>query len=177
VSLRAPIVATALAGLALGAPDFIQTIRDNIVAPQQPSEAKVFAQAPDLWTAARRHAAPVARIANNPLFLKDLTPWPVNISWALLSNRSSCFAGREMAVPFAPLPPARRAEIDAEFLRVFDGNGTPNDVQDLAMKYGCDVIVLVPQDKAWEQDPFAAGSNYRLAEERNGRWRIYVRRK
>ena len=45
------------------------------------------------------------------------------------------------------------------------------------MKYGCDVIVLVPQDKAWEQDPFAAGSNYRLAEERNGRWRIYVRRK
>ncbi len=108
---------------------------------------------------------------------KDLTPWPVNISWALLSNRSSCFAGREMAIPFAPLSPQLRSQVDAEFLRVFDGNGTPNDVQDLAMKYGCDVIVLVPQDKAWEQDPFAAGSNYRLAEERNGRWRIYVRRK
>jgi hypothetical protein len=177
VSLRAPIVATALAGLALGAPDFIQTIRDNIVAPQQPSEAKVFAQAPDLWTAARRHAAPVARIANNPLFLKDLTPWPVNISWAILSNRSSCFAGREMAIPFAPLSPDLRSQVDAEFLRVFDGNGTQSDVHDLATKYGCDVVVLVPQDKAWDEDPFAAGPDYRLAEARDGRWRIYVRRK
>ena len=45
-------------------------------------------------------------IANNPLFLKDLTPWPVNISWALLANRSSCFAGREMAIAFAPLSPS-----------------------------------------------------------------------
>ncbi len=96
VSLRAPIVATALAGIALSMPDFIQTIHDNILSPQQPPDAKVFAQTPDLWAAARRHAAPAARIANNPLFLKDLTPWPVNISWALLSNRSSCFAGREI---------------------------------------------------------------------------------
>jgi hypothetical protein len=177
VSLRAPIVATMLAGLALSVPDFIQTIRDNIVAPRQPPDAKVFAQAPDLWAAARRHAAPAARIANNPLFLKDLTPWPVNISWALLSNRSSCFAGREMAIPFAPLSPELRSQVDAEFLRVFDGEGSPTDVQDLATKYGCDVVVLVPQDKAWNQDPFAGGPDYRLAEALDGRWRIYVRRK
>jgi hypothetical protein len=177
VSLRAPLVATALAGLALGVPDFIQTIRDNIVAPQQPPDAEVFAQAPDLWTAARRHAAPAARIANNPLFLNDLTPWPVNISWALLSNRSSCFAGREMAIPFAPLSPKLRSQVDAEFLRVFNGNGTQSDVHDLATKYGCDVVVLVPQDKAWDQDPFAASPDYRLAEALDGRWRIYVRRK
>jgi hypothetical protein len=176
VSLRAPIVATMLAGLALSAPDFIQTIRDNIVAPRQPPDAKVFAQAPDLWAAARRHAAPAARIANNPLFLKDLTPWPVNISWALLSNRSSCFAGREMAIPFAPLSPELRSQIDTEFLRVFDGEGTPRGVQDLARKYGCEVVVLVPQDKAWDQDPFAASADYRLAETREGRWRIYVRK-
>ena len=120
---------------------------------------------------------PAARVANNPRFLADLTPWPVNISWALLADRSSCFAGREMAIAFAPLPPERRAEIDAEFLRVFDGEGTPNDVHDLATKYGCDVVVLVPQDKAWDHDPFAAGPDYRLAEAREGRWRIYVREK
>jgi hypothetical protein len=163
--------------LALSVPDFIQTIHDNILSPQRPPDANVFAQAPDLWAAARRHAPPVARIANNPLFLKDLSPWPVNISWALLSNRSSCFAGREMAIPFAPLSPERRSLIDAEFIRVFDGKGTPSDVQDLATKYGCDVVVLAPQDKAWDQDPFAAGPDYRLAEARDGRWRIYVRRK
>ena len=112
-SLRAPIVAAALAGLVLSVPDFILTMRDNIVAPQQPPDAKVFAEAPNLWVAVRRHAGPAARIANNPHFLADLTPWPANISWALLANRSSCFAGREMAIAFAPLPREQRAEIDA----------------------------------------------------------------
>ena len=176
-SLRAPIMAAALAGLVLSVPDFILTMRDNIVAPHQPPDAKVFAEAPDLWAAVRRHAGPAARIANNPDFLADLTPWPVNISWALLANRSSCFAGREMAIAFAPLPRERRAQIDAEFVRVFDGHGTSNDVHDLATKYGCDVVVLVPQDRAWDHDPFAAGPDYRLAETREGRWRIYVREK
>ena len=76
-----------------------------------------------------------------------------------------------------PLPPARRAEIDAQFLRVFDGQGKSSNVHDLATKYGCDVILLAPQDKTWEQDPFAAGPDYRLAEAREGRWRIYVRTK
>jgi hypothetical protein len=46
----------------------------------------------------------------------------------------------------------------------------------LATKYGCDVILLAPQDKTWEQDPFAC-PDYRLAEAREGRWRIYVRTK
>jgi hypothetical protein len=27
-----------------------------------------------LWAAVRRHAAPAERIANNPIFLKDLSP-------------------------------------------------------------------------------------------------------
>jgi hypothetical protein len=175
--LRAPIMAAALVGLALSAPDTIQTVRDNIVAPREPPDAKVFAQAPSLWAAAREHTAPAARIANNPRFLADLTPWPVNISWALLADRSSCFAGREMATAFVPLPPARRSEIDAEFQRVFDGRGTPNDVHDLATTYACDVVLVVPQDQAWDHDPFAAGPDYRLAEEREGRWRIYVRKK
>ena len=176
-TLRAPIMAAALAGLALSATDFVQTMRDNIVAPYGPPDAKIFAASPDLWAAVRRHAGPAARVANNPYFLADLTPWPVNISWALLADRSSCFAGLEMAIAFAPLPPDRRSETDAEFLRVFDGRPAPDDVHDLATKYGCDVVVLVPQDKAWDRDPFAAGPDYRLAETREGRWRIYVRGK
>ena len=54
VPRHAAIVATALAGLALSVPDFIQTIRDNIVAPRQPPDAIVFAQSPDFWAAVRR---------------------------------------------------------------------------------------------------------------------------
>jgi len=45
----------------------------------------------------------------------------------------------------------------------------------LVTKYGCEVVVLVPQDKAWDDDPFAASPDYRLAEVRDGRWRIYVK--
>jgi hypothetical protein len=177
VPRHAAITATAIVGLTLSLPDFVQTIRDNIIATPEPRDAKVFAQAPDLWSAARRYAAPAARVANNPLYLQDLTPWPVNISWALLANRSSCFASGEMALAFAPLSPERREAINAQFLRVFGGEGTPNDVGDMASTYGCDVVVVVPQDKAWDRDPFAGSTEYQLAEARDGRWRIYVRAK
>ena len=177
VPRRAAIVATALAGLALSLPDFIQTLHDNIIATPQPPDAKVFAQTPELWAAMRRHTAPAARVANNPLFLRDLTPWPVNISWALLADRSSCFAGREMALAFAPLSPERREAINAQFIRVFGGAATAADVHDMATKYHCDVVVIVPQDKAWDDDPFTAAPDYHLAETRDGRWRIYVRAK
>ena len=176
VPRRAAIGATALIGLALSVPDFAQTIHDNIISPQPPPDAKLFAQAPEVWAAARRYTAPSARIANNPLYLQDLTPWPANISWAVLANRSSCFAGREMALAFAPLSAERRSQVNATFLRVFAGEGTMDDIHDLATRYGCDVVVLLPQDKAWDRDPFAAVPDYRLAEARDGRWQIYVRR-
>ena len=171
---RAAIVATALTGLLLSLPDTAALIRSNIVGEPRPS-GKILAQTPELWDAVRRYAAPGARVANNPLFLADVTAWPVNISWALLADRSSCFAGPELAVAFAPLPALRREAIDTQFIRVFAGEGTAADVSDMAKQYGCDVVVVVPQDKAWNNDPFAASADYRLAENRDDRWRIYVR--
>jgi hypothetical protein len=173
--LRALIAATALGGLLLSLPDLGWMIRSN-VAGTPAADAQVFAQAPELWTAVRRYAEPAARVANNPLFLQDLTPWPANMSWALLANRSSCFAGSEMAIPFAPLPPARRDAIAAQFIRVFAGQGTPADVDAMAKEFACDVVVVVPRDGAWTKDPFAASPDYRLAESRDGKWRIYVLR-
>jgi hypothetical protein len=170
---RAVIAATALGGLILSLPDTVAMIRSNVDGTPTPDGA-VFAQAPELWQAVRRYAAPTARVANNPLFLQDLTPWPANISWALLANRSSCFAGRELALALAPLSDAGREAINAQFVRVFAGEGTAQDVDDMAKKYVCDVVVVVPQDKAWNNDPFAASADYRLAENRDGRWRIYV---
>ena len=171
---RALIAALALAGLALSLPDTARMLASNIEGTPQPDEA-LLAQSPDLWAAVRRYAPPNARVANNPLYLEDLTPWPVNISWALLADRGSCFAGREMALAFAPLPPERREAINAQFIHVFAGEGTPDDVTAMAKDYGCDVVVVVPQDGAWDKDPFAASSSYRLAEFREGRWRIYAK--
>jgi hypothetical protein len=172
---RTATVTLALLGLALSLPDTARMIRANAVGETRPDD-KIFAQTPELWAAVRRYATPVARVANNPEFLKDLLPWPINISWALLADRSSCFAGRDFAIAFAPLPPERREAIAAQFIRVFAGEAAPEDVNDMATKYGCDVAVVVPQDRAWDKDPFAASPDYRLAEARDGRWRIYVRR-
>jgi len=171
--LRAAIAAFALGGLMLSLPDSAMMIYDNWRGSAAADEA-AFAQTPELWTAVRRHAPAGARVANNPLFLQDLTPWPANISWALLADRSSCFAGRELAIPFAALSPERR-DINDQFIRVFAGQGMPADVGEFASKYGCDVVVVVPQDGAWTNDPFAASADYRLAEIRDTRWRIYVR--
>lgn len=171
---RAAVAALALGGLVLSLPDTAGKLALYIEGAPQP-DAALFAQAPALWAAVRRHAPPTARIANNPLYLQDMTPWPVNISWALLADRSSCFAGREMALAFAPLSPERREAINRQFIRVFAGEGTPDDVRAMAKDYGCDVVVVVPQDGAWTKDPFAVSPLYRLAESREGRWRIYAR--
>lgn len=171
---RSLITIAALAGLIVSLPDTAKMIRSNIAGHAVP-DGKLFAQAPELWAAVRRYAGATARVANNPLYLKKLTPWPANVSWALLADRNGCFAGRELALAFAPLPAARREAINREFVHIFAGEGTPDDVRDLAGLYGCDVVVLVPQDGAWANDPFAASLDYRLAEARAGRWKIYVR--
>jgi hypothetical protein len=170
---RAVIAATAIGGLILSLPDTAAMIRSNVDGTPTP-DGSVFAQTPELWQAVRRYAAPTARVANNPLFLQDLTPWPANISWALLANRSSCFAGRELALALAPLSKDMLETINAQFIRVFAGEGAPADVAEMAKKYACDVVVIVPQDGAWNNDPFAASADYRLAETKDGHWRIYV---
>jgi hypothetical protein len=173
-AVRAVIAAAAFGGLILSLPDSAAMIYANWRGNSAADES-VFAQAPELWSAVRRYAPADARIANNPLYLQDLTPWPGNMSWALLADRNSCFAGREMAIPFAPFAPERREAINSQFIRVFAGQAAPADVGELATKYGCHVVVVVPQDGAWTNDPFAASAAYRLAESREGRWRIYVK--
>jgi hypothetical protein len=170
---RAMIGATAIVGLVLSLPDSFRMIRSNVEGTPV-ADGAVFAQTPELWAAVRQYAPPAARVVNNPLFLADLTPWPADMSWALLANRSSCFAGRELTLALAPLPDKMREAINDQFIRVFAGDGTVQDIADLAKKYGCDVVVVVPQDKAWARDPFAASPDYRLADNRDGKWRIYL---
>jgi hypothetical protein len=162
----------AVCGLLLGLSEAVPIIYGNTIErPPQPGRA--FAQTPAMWEAVRRHAGPGERIGNNPLFLAEMTPWPVNLSWALLSNRSSCFAGRELTLAYAPLPRGRREEINALFVRVFAGTGSANDVRDLALRFGCRAIVLTAEDGAWQRDPFAASGHYQLVESSPERWRIY----
>ena len=45
--------------------------------------------------------------------------------------------GRQLLLAFARCSRARHAEIDAQFVRVFDGNGTADDLRALAVQYDC----------------------------------------
>ena len=164
----------ATVGVLLTLPDTLQFLREDFFASRTPSE-RLFAQTPPLWQAVRRHAGPNERIANNPRFLADMTPWPINISWALMGDRRSCYAGNELAVPFAPIPAAARIDTEALFVRVFAGEPAADDIRALADRYGCDVVVVTAEDGAWKRDPFAASDLYRLVEAEPDRWRIYRR--
>jgi hypothetical protein len=136
--------------------------------------AEAFAEAPELWRAVRRHAAPDQRVGNNPEALANLTVWPINISWALLADRRSCYAGWGLAQAFVALTKPEIDALDALFVRVFAGAGSPEEVHLLARRYDCRVIVVTAQDGAWSRDPFAESADYRLAEEAAAKWRIYV---
>jgi hypothetical protein len=168
------VAALAAAGVLLALPETIVLVRENAFGLRKPSE-RVFAATPALWQAVRRHTAPAERVANNPLLLADMTPWPVNISWALLANRRSCYAGYELAIAFAPISATRRAEIETQFVRIFAGAPMPGDVAAMADRFHCDVVVVTPQDGAWQRDPFGASGVYRLVDTDADAWRIYRR--
>ena len=164
-----PVAAPLL--LLLGVPEAVQLARNNIVGTSSAS-AKAFAASPALWQAVRRATGNDERIANNPLYLENVTPWSVNISWALLSNRRSCYASPALVGPFSALSKAREAEIGAQFVRVFAGHALPGDIDALATQLKCDAAVVTPDDGAWTNDPFATTAFYRLVDG-NAAWRIY----
>ena len=169
-------VRLAIAGfiaIALGLPSGISILNYDIFGTRDPA-GEAFAATPEMWAAVRRYAGPADRVGNNPMFLESMTPWPGNLSWALLSNRRSCYAGFDLALPFVPLPRQRLREIDAQFNRVFSGDGWPDDLRDLATKYGCRVVVVTALDGAWTRDPFATSQHWRLVESSAQGWRIYV---
>lgn len=164
--------AAALVLIALGCLGGARTIYGDVdVRPT--ASAKQFADSPRMWAAVRAHSSGDERVANNPAFASDMTGWPINISWALLAQRRSCFAGSDLAMPFAALTRARRGEVDAQFTRVFAGRPEADDLQQLARRYHCRLVVLVPQDGAWERDVFAASASYRLVDADPQAWRLY----
>ena len=165
IGTRSRIGVTA-AGIAiiLGLPGGVDLIRSYVTGRIEPA-ARLFAASPELWAAVRRHSGPGERVGNNPLLLQAMTPWPVNISWALLSDRRSCFAGRELALVYSTLRSRRTEEINAQFIRVFGGDGSPAEVRELATEYDCRIIVVTAADGAWARDPFAVSPCYTLVDE------------
>lgn len=161
-------VALIIPGLVQG---WIQ-IQGNVVGPYK-AAGREFLVSSEMWKAVRQNTGRTERIANNPSFLAEMTPWPVNISWALLSERRSCYAGGDLAVPFIAKPRPALVEIDRLFARVFAGHPEQGDLQDMVFKLDCRVVVVNPGDGAWSTDPFAHNPLFRLVDQRENGWRIY----
>ena len=88
---------------------------------------------PNLWAAVRQHAAPGARVANNPLFPRR--PHTVAGEYILGVARRPLIVfcrPRNGDCVCAAAARAPCAKSTRSFVRVFDGQGTPNDVHDLA---------------------------------------------
>ena len=136
-------------------------------------DAAALAGAPALWDAVRRVTGPEERVLNNPLFLADVTTWSDNISWALLSDRASCYAGWQAVVAYGGLKRARLDALSAAVQRVFGGAAASGDIETLVRDFGCRVFLLVPGDGAWAADTFAGDPAFRLVASVPDRWRIY----
>ena len=104
---RTSVVAGGIVLLLLALPDGFNTLHNNAFGWVSRDAAR-FRDAPALWAAVRQQTKPDERIASNPRMTTDLTPWPISLSWALLADRRSCFAGDELVLVFSRLPLQKR---------------------------------------------------------------------
>jgi hypothetical protein len=58
-------------------------------------------------------------------------------------------------------------------VRVFAGKGSAQDLDEIATRDDCRVILLTARDGAWLNDPFAGDPRFRLIDEQEKKWRIY----
>lgn len=163
----------AVACLLAGAHGGLVFIRQDVAA--RPSiSANAFSRSPDLWRAVRDHTGPTERIASNPRLFADMTPWPINISWALFADRRSCYAGWEFARPFSRASSEDVDRADDEFRAAFAGTASSEAVRRLFDRHECRIVVVTPADGAWNvANAFAGDAGFELLSERPGVWRIY----
>jgi hypothetical protein len=135
--------------------------------------AKQFSDSVQLWAAVRKNSTLNERVVNNPAFLADMTQWPINISWALLAHRRSCYAGPDLALPFAPMTRESRAKAEEAFTRLFAGKVDRFEVERLAAAFDCSLVVVTPNDGAWTTGPLAENSPFQLVDSKRNAWRIY----
>ncbi|MFG1300728.1 hypothetical protein V5F49_13115 [Xanthobacter sp. V3C-3] len=170
---RHPAAAVALMlAFAAGVPDTAALATRNIGGLAGPDGA-AFRNDPQMWARVRGALPPETRLAANPDRLAHLASWPINLSWALLARGRSCFAGRELALAFAPLTPEARNDVADLFERVFAGRPAAGDLERMHGPLGCGAVLVTAEDGAFAADPFAQSPLYRLRDEVPGRWRLY----
>lgn len=171
VGRRWMAVVVAAACFLLSLPDGAGVVR-AFAAGDASDEAGALAASPAMWAAVRHATGKEERVLDNPAFLAGVTPWEDNISWALFSDRPSCFSGWQSVVAYGALPRAGLDGLDAMVKRVFAGKPRAGDLAALVGQFGCRVFVVSPRDGAWSADPFAEQMGFALVEGKP-LWRIY----
>ena len=169
--------ATALAGIAvvalLGVPE-AATMLGEYAAGVRPGTPEIFATTAPAWAALRAVSGSLDRVASNPSLAAASLFWPVNPAWALLSDRPSCYAGRQSVVAYGAVTHAQLAEIDARFARVFGGHPAAGDVAAMAGADDCAFALVTAVDGAWLHDGFA-NARYYMPIATGKDWRLYTR--
>jgi hypothetical protein len=144
-----------LAALGFGALGLVQTavFAGDYTLGRRPGAPADFVQAQAMWPAVRALTGRDERIANNPHDLETVTPWAVNIGWALLSDRPSCYAGWETVLAYGAMPRARLLAMNGRSRRLFAGVPVEGDIRDLRDQDHCDAVLVTSRDPAW-QKPF-----------------------
>ena len=153
----------------LAAEDTRQILAENFYPAASPL-AEEFEKSAAMWADVRRLSGRDDRVANNPDFLQAVTPWPVNASWALLSDRRSCYANDDLVTPFSSFNAAKRQRAKELFSRLFAGDVTAEDVRSIKDDFHCRLIVTTPEDGLWKYDVLE--TDYDLVETTPS-WKIY----
>ncbi len=137
------------------------------------ADGRALRAAPELWRAVRDVTPTDEAIANNPLDSAILTPWPADISWALLSQRRHCAAPFGLLQPYAQLKVDDASRISEFFVRVFKGDANADDLRTLKDTYLCRTLVVTPADGLWDKPVLSNNSAFSAVVDEPGRWRIY----
>jgi hypothetical protein len=169
------LAATLLIPSGLGGLHFVQRagLSSRLYGAERPP-AVAFVREPALWDAVQAVTLPHEVIANNPLAAAEMTPWPVNLGWALFGDRRHCAAGWELLRAYAPqLSPEEARHINEWMTSVFRGNVTEADLRMLKEQYGCATLVVVPGDGLWNHPLLDSNPYYRLVDESPDMYRLY----
>jgi hypothetical protein len=115
------------------------------------------------WQVVREHAGPSELVQANPRgAFSELTPWPINISAALFSDRRSAILDPVWGWIYAHRAEPRARQVTINLVgQVFSANPSAESVAALRDLLHVKVLLLDPADPVWPGTAIAATGRYR----------------
>lgn len=108
----------------------------------------------EFWEEIRNNTDIHKRILSNPNVYESIEPWNVNIGWATMARRKSCFMGENYATSLGGIESDEiRNSLLKKLRSLYDGLASSDDIHHLMTILHCDVIAVSPVDKLWQLNP------------------------